>query len=147
MQSFLEPGQPVGDMVHDIALDARVAARGFIHSRTGQLAARIQVNQPSRTGAYTNSSLMFTRTKYALYVHEGTGTIFPKRGKMLTIPAEKQGGGVNPSGGTLRKMWRTKAGKAGFSQKPFFTRRSISGQRGNPFLSKGLAVAMARFRV
>lgn len=148
VQSFLLPGQPVDRLIHNTAQHARAFARDHINNRTGALALGIQVNQPTRTGPLTNSSLVWTRTKYALYVHEGTGRIFPKNGKMLTIPKNNYGigGGGNPSGGSLRKAWRS-GGRAEFPDgAPYFTRRSISGQKANPFLQKGLAEAMALVR-
>lgn len=145
VQSFLAPGQPVEKLVHDTARLTKYFAQGHINSRTGTLSRMIQVNRPSRTGALELRSLVFTRTSYALYVHEGTGRIFPKNGKYLAIPRRKQGA-PNLSGGTLRKMWkndkRAKESKMG-SNKPYFVAVSVSGQSANPFLAKGLHEAMA----
>jgi hypothetical protein len=149
VQSFLAPGQPVDTLVHNTARHTRAFAVEHINNRTGKLAASIQVNRPDRTGAYTNSSLVVALSKYARYVHEGTGRIYPKAGKLLTIPKQNygHGGGGNPSGGELRTMYRRAGGKQAFPDgAPFFTRASISGQRANPFLQKGLAEAMALLR-
>lgn len=147
VQEYLQPGGEVYDLVHDVARDARFHARTYIHNRSGKLAAGIQVNRPSRTNGLAIASTVFTRTSYALYVHEGTanngaGYIYPKNGKVLTIPRAK-GGSV--SGGTLRKMWR--GGKVASTEgKPYFTARRVHGQRANPFLRKGLRDAMAQLR-
>jgi hypothetical protein len=148
VQSFLLPGQPVDELIHNTAQHARALGREHIKDRTGALAASLQVNRPTRTGPLTNSSLVVALSKHALYVHEGTGMIFPKSGRMLTIPVNKQGptGAGNPSGGTLRKAWRSGGLTAFPDGKPYFTRRYIHGQKANPFLQKGLAEAMALVR-
>lgn len=149
VMSFLSPGQPVDELIHNTAKHTRAFAREHIKSRTGSLKASIQVNRPTRTGPLTNSSLVVALNKHALFVHEGTGRIFPKHGKMLTIPKKNYGlirGGGNPSGGSLRKAWRSGGLVAFPDGAPYFTRRSIRGQNANPFLAKGLAEAMALVR-
>lgn len=146
VQEYLMPGQAVNDMVYQTAVDARRIARLAIHNRTGTLARMIQVNRPARYGVYKISSLVFTRTKYALYVHEGTPTIFPKKRKVLTIPKHAQNNGLNFSGSALRQQWR--AGGVGTfpAGRPFFTAKSISGQRANPYLRIGMEAALAKQR-
>lgn len=148
VQSFLLPGQPVDKLVHDTAILTKYFAQGHINNRTGTLSRMIQVNRPSRSGALETTSLVFTRTKYALYVHDGTSRIFPKHGKYLAVPRRRQGA-PNLSGGTLRKMWKaSKARKHNkmTGGKPYFTTRSVSGQKANPFLKLGLSEAMALLR-
>src|SRR6476619_3675969 len=88
VQSFLLPGQPVDKLIHNTAQHTRAFAREHINNRTGALSRSLQVNRPTRTGPLTNSSLVVALSKHALYVHEGTGRIFPKNGKMLTIPKQ-----------------------------------------------------------
>lgn len=147
VQSFMLPGQPVDKLVHDTAILTKYFAQGHINNRTGLLGRMIQANRPSRSGAFKNSATVFTRTSYALYVHEGTDAIFPTHGKYLTVPKENQGGPLNLSGGTLRKMWRRSGGRQEYGGvRPYFTARHISGQRANPFLSKGLHEAMGTIR-
>lgn len=146
VQEFIQPGGEVYDLVHDVARDARFHARRYIHSRSGKLAAGIQVNRPTRRHQLAIASTVFTRTSYALYVHEGTanngtGYIYPKNGKVLTVPRSK----TSVSGGTLRKMWR--GGQMQSTEaKPYFTARRVRGQKSNPFLRKGLRDAMAQLR-
>lgn len=145
VQSFLLPGQPVNDLVDKTAHRTRTFARRHINDRTGTLSRMIQVNKPSRAGALELRSLVFTRTKYALYVHEGTPRIFPKHGKYLAVPRRRQGS-PNYSGGTLRKMWKNSQARKHNKMtggKPYFTTKSISGQNANPFLKLGLSEAMA----
>lgn len=152
VKSFLLPGQPMDKDIHNTALATRQHARDRINSRTGTLARMIQVNRPSITGEYQNTALVFTRTTYALYVHEGTanngvGYITPKHGKYLTIPRGHQTSTV--SGGTLRKMYRSKAGRAellsaGHKGKPYFTAVKIHGQAKNEFLKNGMEDAVAQ---
>lgn len=148
VKSFLLPGQPMDKDIHNTALATRQHARDRINNRTGTLARNIQVNRPSITGAYKNTALVFTRTKYALYVHEGTtGPIFPG-GKYLTVPKNHETSKL--SGGALRKMWRSKSGRAelveshGISGLPFFLAKSVAGQDANPYLKRGMEEAVAR---
>lgn len=154
VQEFINPGGEVYDEIHKVAKNTRRASWGYINSRTGKLKGMIQVNRPSRTGAFELRALVFTRTSYAIYVHEGTagngaGYITPKHGRYLAVPRHRQGPGTgNPSGGTLRRMWKNsqarKYNKMG--SKPYFTTEKIHGQKANPFLRKGMEDAMAVFR-
>ncbi|UOK18345.1 hypothetical protein SEA_BRUHMOMENT_28 [Arthrobacter phage BruhMoment] len=148
VQEFLEPGGEVNDLVHDISKLTKYFARGHIHNRTGTLGRMIQVNRPSRSGAFEIRGLVFTRTSYALYVHEGTGTIYAKNGRYLAVPRRRQGN-PNLSGGTLRRMWKASQARKTHKMsggKPYFTTTHISGQRANPFLQKGLHEAMGTLR-
>lgn len=146
VQEYLMPGQPVNDVVHRVALDSRKIARTKIHNRTGELSRMIQVNRPAPYGLLKISSLVFTRTKHALWVHEGTKTIKPKTRKTLAVPKFAQNNSLNLSGGTLRKQWRASKGKDFPAGRPFFTTKKISGQRANPYLRVGMEVAMAKER-
>lgn len=144
VQEFIQPGGEVNDLVHSVALDTRFYARGFINNRSGELGARIQVNRPSQTGPWLISSLVFTRSHYALYVHEGTanngaGYIYPTNHKYLTVPVNRRSA---VSGGNLKKQWRS-GGRYTMSQKPYYSMLRVHGQKANPFLAKGLSAAMA----
>lgn len=149
VQRYLRDGEAVGDLVHDTAKLTRYFARGHINSRTGELSRMIQVNRPSRSGTWETSSLVWTRTKYALWVHDGTagngaGYIYPKNGQYLTIPRGHETSTV--SGGTLRKAWRNGGLVAFPDGKPYYTAERIHGQKANPYLEKGLSEAMAQIR-
>lgn len=146
VQEFLMPGQPVNNVVHRVALDSRRIARTMIHNRTGALSRGIQVNRPAPYGLLKISSLVFTRTKHAMWVHEGTKEIRPKKRRMLTVPKHAQMNGLNLSGGTLRKQWRASKGHDFPAGKPYFTARKIRGQRANPYLRVGMEVAIAKER-
>jgi hypothetical protein len=145
VQEFLQPGGEVNELVHEVARDTRFFARGHIRNRTGELARMIQVNKPSQTGPWLVASLVFTRTKYALYVHEGTanngaGYIYPKNHKYLTVPRDRRS---TVSGSTLKRAWRS-GGRYTMNQRPYYSMLRVHGQKANPFLQKGLHEAMAR---
>lgn len=148
VQEFLEPGGEVNKLIHDTAILTKYFAQGHINNRTGRLAEMIQVNRPSRSGAYEIRSLVFTRTSYAIYVHQGTDRIFAKNGAYLAVPRKRQKN-PNLSGGTLRRMWKNSQARKNnkmTGSKPYFTTRSVAGQKPNPFLKKGLSEAMGTLR-
>lgn len=145
VQEFLEPGGEVNKLVHDVAILTKYFAQGHINNRTGTLGRMIQVNRPSRSAMFATTALVFTRTSYALYVHDGTSRIFAKSGKYLAVPRKKQGN-PNTSGGTLRRAWINGKRRGVGGEKTYFTTRSVAGQAANPFLRKGLSEAMATIR-
>lgn len=149
VKSFLLPGQPMDKDIHDTAIWSRQFARDRINNRTGTLAKNIQVNRPVMTGEFKNTALVFTRTKYAMYVHEGTyGPIYPK-GTYLTVPRHHKRAELG--GEALRKMYRSKSGKVelasryGIDGTPFFLAKSVAGQAPNPYLKEGMKEAVAKF--
>jgi hypothetical protein len=147
VQEYLQPGGEVNDLVHDVAKETRRYARGFIRSRSGELARRIQVNRPRQTGPWLIASLVFTRSHYALSVHEGTanngaGYIYPTRHKYLTVPVNRRSA---QSGSTLKAAWRS-GGRYTMNGKPYYSMLRVHGQKANPFLAKGLSAAMADLR-
>lgn len=145
VQEFLQPGGEVNELVHDVARDTRHFARLHINNRSGELGRRLQVNKPSQTGPWLVASLVFTRSHYALYVHEGTanngaGYIYPTNHKYLTVPRNRRSA---ESGGTLKRMYRS-GGKYTMHQRPYYSMLRVHGQKANPFLQKGLHEAMAQ---
>lgn len=71
----------------------QAAARRNIHSDTGRLAGSINVT-PGRDGRGLYVRIG-SELKYALPVEEGTGPIFPVRGKFLRWPATNNSGRGN----------------------------------------------------
>lgn len=149
VREYIKPGGDVNKMVHDVALETRRNARRyFIKNRTHRLAAGIQVNRPKQLGAWTIASTVFTRTKYALWVHEGTanngyGYIVPKGSKYLVVPRNHETS--TKSGSTLRAAWRD-GSRETRGDKPYFLAKRVHGQRANPYLANGLSMAMAKLR-
>ena len=135
------PGGPVYNLIDTVGITAAEFARLNVGKRTLKLMRSIQANHPSQNGGFKIASLVFANAKHALWHHEGTSTIFPKKGRYLTIPRGHESSIV--SGGTLRKAYFAAGGKRTKAAKPYFTARSISGQRGNPYLRDGLQQAMA----
>ena len=144
VSSFLNAGEPVAAEVDKIAKLTKYFSQGFIHDRTGKLGRGIQANRTTKTGPFTGKALVFTRTSYALFVHDGTandgvGYIYPANGKYLTVPKNHKKSVV--SGGTLRTVWR-RGSRETAGTKPYFTALRVHGQKANPFLEKGLHEAM-----
>ncbi|ALY10563.1 hypothetical protein FDH86_gp028 [Arthrobacter phage Tank] len=146
VREFIQPGGEVYDLVYNTAKTTKyLAAEVHINSRSGELKRSLQVNRPHSRHTLGIASLVFTRAKHALWVHDGTanagtGYIYPKNGKYLVVPGKK-GGSVR--GGTLRKVWRNGSAEATGS-KPYFTTLAVRGQKPNPYLEKALSEAMGR---
>ena len=119
VQSFIEPGGEVHDLIHDVAKDAKAFSVQFAPMRTGKLKRNIYVGQPKRVAIYGLSSTVAANVRYALWVHQGTrGPIRSKSGKKLKVVSF-------PSGGIS-------------------FHKQVRGQTANPFLARGLRAAMAR---
>lgn len=136
------PGGPVYNLIDDIGITAAELARLNVGKRTTKLMRSIRANRPSQNGGFSIAGLVYANAKHALWHHEGTDTIFPKHGKYLAVPRQRQGGGTNPSGGELRKAYFAAGGRRTKAPKTYFTTKSISGQSGNPYLREGLEDAM-----
>jgi hypothetical protein len=147
VQEFVQPGGEVYNLVYDTAKTTRYLAIGHIKSRTYELARSIQVNRPHNKHTLKIASLVFTRAKHALWVHDGTanngtGYIYPRNGKYLTVPRDKRS---TQSGSTLRRVWRNGSASSP-GGKPYFRTTAVRGQRANPYLEKGLSEAMGMLR-
>lgn len=113
------PGGSVFKFVHQIVREAAVTSRAEAPWRTGELANSIEGKRPVTKGPNDVEGRVYAHAEYAKWVHEGTGPyIFPTSGKYLRIP---------PWG-----RW------------PGFYARSVRGQEANPFLRRGLRIAMVR---
>lgn len=134
------PGEPVYNLIAEVTEVGAELARMYTGKRTGKLMRTIQGNKPNQTGGYKIAGLLYANAKHALWHHEGTAHIFPKKGKYLTIPRGHKTSTV--SGGQLRKEWLAEGSSRG--AKPYFLATSISGQKGNPYLKDGIETAMAR---
>ncbi|QWY81324.1 hypothetical protein SEA_RIZWANA_27 [Arthrobacter phage Rizwana] len=148
VREFIQPGGEVYDLVYNTARTTKYLAEAVhINSRSGELARSLQANRPHTKHTLAISSLVFTRAKHALWVHDGTanagtGYIYPKHGKYLAVPRAK-GGSVR--GGTLRRAWRNGKPETR-GEKPYFTTLAVRGQKPNPYLEKALAEAMAMLK-
>lgn len=141
------PGGPVYDLIDDTATVTQYHAKNNVNDRTGKLSGSIRKNRPKPEGGYRIAALVYTNVKYAHYVHEGTldRVPFPTKGLYMTVPSDRQGGGINPSGAALRKDYLAGGGRAGNpGRKPYFLALggTIKGQSANPFLRDGLEEAM-----
>lgn len=134
--SFMDPGDAVDDLVWDVTRTARDLAILYAPVRTGRLKANIRASRPKRTGLYENASNVTANVGYALYVHDGTSTIYPQNGKYLTVPLRM--GSV--SGGSIRAGYASNRRKG--DVRPYFLATSVRGQRPQPFLAEALATAM-----
>lgn len=134
--SFMDPGDVVDDLVWDVTRTARDLAILYAPVRTGRLKANIRASRPKRTGIYENAATVTANVGYALYVHDGTGRIYPKNGKYLTVPIRV--GSV--SGADIRAQFASNR-RAGDSR-GYFLAKSVSGQRAQPFLAEALSTAM-----
>lgn len=139
VQSFLAPGQPVDDLIWSVARTTRSLAKLQAGERTGTLIRGIGANRPKREGPLQISSLVYANARHALWHHDGTPTIVPKKGKYLVVPKVKQGPGSNASGSELQAAWSPADGP-----RPTFLARSINGQPGNPYLKDSLETALRR---
>lgn len=118
--SFNAPGQPVNRLMHDAMKDAARLSRGYIKSRSGELARSTRVKAPPMIRTrYKLSGVVHATADHALYVHEGTtGPIRSDKGRMLSVPSLRKS-----AGGRVLK-------------------ESVAGQSANPFLRKGISAAM-----
>ena len=132
VQSYIQPGGEVYDLVWDVAKNSQRFARAHVNDRTGRLSKSITANRPKVDGIYQNSSLVWTNLKYATWVHEGTPTIFPVHGTHLAVPNAR---GI-AKGSELKKLHLSGGPKL------YHTRKSVSGQDANPFLLYGLREAL-----
>lgn len=132
--SYMDPGDAVDDLVWDVTKTTRDLAILYAPSRTGKLKSSIRASRPKRRGLYTNASDVSASAGYALYVHDGTSRIFPKRGKYLTVPSQR---GVL-SGAQIRGEGNRRPGDA----RQYYLARSVRGQRAQPFLADALKVAL-----
>ena len=133
--SFMDPGDVVDDLVWDVTRTTRDLAILYAPVRTGKLKGSIRASRPKRTALYKNQSNVTANAGYALYVHDGTGRIYPKKGKYLTVPLRKgvlDGSTIRGAGGNRRPG----------DPRPYFLARSVRGQRSQPFLADALRVAM-----
>lgn len=146
VREFIKPGGEVYDLVYNTAKTTKyLAGEVHIHSRSGELKRSLQANRPHSRHTLGIASLVFTRAKHALWVHDGTankgtGFIYPKNGSYLVVPRAK-GGSVR--GGTLRRVWRNGTVETR-GEKPYFTTLRVRGQKPNPYLEKALSEAMAK---
>jgi hypothetical protein len=148
VQSYMNPGDAVDELVWGITRTARDLAKLYAPSRTGRLKNSIRASRPKRVGAYENSASVSASIGYAIYVHEGTSRIYPKNGKYLTVPT-RDGRGVL-SGAQIRGAGNRNR-RPGDSRE-YYLAKSVSGQRSQPFLAQGLRTAMrtssvAQYRV
>lgn len=146
IREYNKAGGEVNQLVHQVAIETRRFARKFINHRTHRLSAGIQVNRPKPMGAWSIASTVFTRTKYALWVHEGTanngyGYIVPKGGRYLVVPRDHKYS--TKSGSTLRTVWRN-GSRETRGDKPYFLATKVHGQRANPYLANGMSAAMRK---
>ena len=141
VQSFNLPGQPVNDLIWDVSRNARDIAKAEAPKRTGKLARSIRANRPKPTGLLRLAGYVGANAKHAVWVHDGTGRIFAKRGK-LSVPRHRQHA-PNFSGGDLRKQWRAEKGWRGGGKPPYFLTMSVRGQKPQPYLQNAIGKAMA----
>lgn len=134
--SFMDPGDAVDEAVWDVTRTARDLAILYAPVRTGRLKGNIRASRPKRTALYENAATVTANVGYALYVHDGTSTIYPKNGKYLTVPLRE--GSV--SGAEIRAQFASNR-RAG-DNRGYFLAKSVRGQRPQPFLADALATAM-----
>jgi len=140
---YIMPGGEVNDLIWDIAKNTRTIARATAPRRTGKLAGATRANRPKPTGLLRAASLVYNNAGHVLHVHDGTPRISAKGKGYLTIPRMSYAGGpMNPSGSLLRRSWIASGGYGSGDPKPYFTTRSVAGQRANPFLANALSAAM-----
>jgi len=143
IHTYHAPGGEVYNLINDVGIASAELARLNVGKRTLKLMKSIRANRPNQSGGFKIAALVYANAKHALWHHEGTGTIFPKHGKYLTVPRDSHAGlGPNPSGGQLRREYFAGGGKRKGGRKPYFIATQISGQKGNPYLRDGLETAM-----
>lgn len=134
VMSFNDPGQPVYDMLDDLAWNMREYSRAYAPVKTGKLRSRIAKLKPSRVGPYGLEAGVAVNLKYAMFVHDGT-----------TGPIHANGFVTGKNGETRRKKMKFMSGK-GASGGRMLYKEEVRGQRANPFLLKGFETGMASFR-
>jgi hypothetical protein len=132
----MNPGAEVDDLVWDITRTARDLSILYAPVRSGKLKGSIRASRPKRTGVYTNASNVTANAGYALYVHEGTGRIYPKKGKYLTVPIRP---GI-ATGAEIRSKFSSNRRRG--DERGYFLAKSVRGQTANPFLAEALQTAM-----
>jgi hypothetical protein len=133
------PGGPVYNLIDEVTMAASTVAKGYVGKRTRKLMGTIRGNHPKQEGGFSIAGLLFANAKHALWHHEGTPHIFPKKGTYLTVPMMHKKSTV--AGGQLRREWMAGGARGA---KPYFLATSISGQKGNPYLKDAIDDVMAR---
>lgn len=119
---YILPGGEVYGAVDGVIEDARDYAKMYAPIRTGALWRNIRHASPSNRAGYKISGYIYANISYARYVNEGTvGPITSKSGKDM--------------------HFRTNLGKG-----PWVSAKSVSGQRPQRFMERGLTTAMVKFR-
>ena len=119
---YILPGGEVYDAVDGVIEDARDYAKMYAPVRTGALWRNIRHASPSARSGYKISGYVYANIKYARYVNNGTvGPITSKSGKNMHF-------------------------RGGLGKGPWVSAESVSGQRPQRFMERGLTTAMVKFR-
>lgn len=118
-----QPGGMVWDTMSDAASEVAFLARLDAPKRTGELAAGIRKASEKRASRRKVGFYVRSDAPHSFWVHEGTGQIYAKSRKGMSVPAYRESG---PRGVA-----------------PRVRRRSVRGQRANPFLTNNLRYVMA----
>jgi hypothetical protein len=113
VQSFLEEGGDIHDLLNDIARLTKEGAEDILlagrHIRTTDLYMSLQWNRAKRTGVFKATALATAKMRYATWVHEGTLPTVTNNGKFMKVPKDKgiARGATLPKGQySLRKVVR-----------------------------------------
>lgn len=116
------PGGEVYGAVEGVIEDGRDYAKMYAPIRTGRLWRNIRHARPAPRGAYQISGYFYANIGYARYVNNGTvGPITSKNGKNMHF-------------------------RGGLGKGPWVSAESVSGQRPQRFMERGLTTAMVKFR-
>lgn len=118
-----QPGGMIYDEMRDAAREVAFLAKLDAPKRTGELAAGIRMASERRASRKKVGFYVRSDAPYSYWVHEGTGQIYAKSRRGMSVPAYRESG---PRGVAPRRR-----------------RRTVRGQRANPFLTNNLRYVMA----
>lgn len=132
VQSFNSPGQPVNRLMNATMREAVGYAKGYLTAgaglRSGNLQRSIGRMTARRRGFYRLQGEVHAKADYAAFVHDGTsGPIRAKGGGKMRLP--RQAGAIRG---------------AGLPNNAVLYKDSVRGQSANPFLRRGVSLAMRR---
>lgn len=127
VQRLAAPVGPMADMLNDVTKKAKTLAKASAPSRSGTLRRGININYAKPNGYLRLQGVLYANARHALWVHDGTtGPIKATGGGFMRVPQNR----------------RSPVRGAALPNKQVLAKRSVRGQRSQPFLSTAIRKAL-----
>lgn len=128
VQRLAAPGGPTADMLNSVTKKAKTFAKADAPSRAGTLRRGININYAKPNGYLQLQGILYANARHALWVHDGTtGPIKATGGGFMRVPQNR----------------RSPVRGAALPNKQVLAKKSVRGQRSQPFLTNSIRKAMA----